>query len=135
MQVNKQIFNLDQNDTYDTWKCKCRCVSKRAHKSKWASISYFKKNKQPVSQIQSISQLKKSPHIGSSIVVKKKSNPTNPYKNILQTNQNKKVRYDPILKKIILDSNVNSISEPSEPIKNHEQIILFELRDLIKNTK
>ena len=32
-------------------------------------------------------------------------------------------------------SNVNPISEPSEPIKNHEQIILFELRDLIKNTK
>jgi hypothetical protein len=36
--------NYNHDDDCIIWSCKCKCLSKKAHKTKWAFISMYKKN-------------------------------------------------------------------------------------------
>jgi hypothetical protein len=113
------------------WKCKCNCISKQSHKSKWAFVSKYK----------NFSKYKKSSEnelTNSNLVNKLLLKKTNRDKTI-QLIPVKKVKYDNLLGKIIIESNDEvdtqsnkKISKINNQDKSHKTIIQDDLIEIKK---
>ena len=118
----------------DVWKCKCGCVSKQSHRSKWAFISRYSRNYS--SKYKNINWDKDDLNSESSLVKKLKIIHTSTNNNQEQIIPIKKVKYDEITQKILLEIEDSEQSEPKkkviEPKKIIEQKKIIIGKDLIE---
>ena len=122
------------NDFKEKWKCKCGCISKQSHKSRWAFISKYNRN-----YSFKYNNLKKDDLNSESSLMKKLRiihSKTN--NNLELCVPNRKVKYDEITKQIVLDiekSEQIESSEQIEQIKVKQQKKIIIKKDLIELNK
>jgi hypothetical protein len=117
------------------WNCKCKCVSKYAHKARWAFVSKSKKRYSSKYDNLKILNENTSSNLVKKLLLKKTNSKSN-----IESSQVilvKKVRYDEKKKQIIVDetvdNNIDGVTNKTNKTNKSTVLIekdLIELKDL-----
>lgn len=104
-------------NTNDVWNCKCKCVSKQAHKTKWAFVSMHKKNY--YSKCAKYTKYGQEDLNNESALVKKlfKKNSLNQQNN-KQIIPAKRVKFDEVTQQIVIELVDEKTTHPAKLIKS-----------------
>lgn len=102
------LINLYYSESNDNkiWSCKCKCTTKKAHRTKWAFISMYKKNNKEKFKNNKKSQCVQTEIVDKTIdevVLDQNEEILESEKSIDKNILYPKVRYDKILNKIVID--------------------------------
>jgi hypothetical protein len=114
MELINQYYSEQNDDEYNNiWSCKCRCVTKKAHSTKWAFISIYKKTKINKKKTKINKKKYQEQHIQTEFIEEIELEKDIELDQTIN-NQNilfPKVRYDKILNKIVIQTNIETDTE------------------------